>query len=263
VGGVDARDVLSRPARRPDAVFVYGSHPEQLIDVHLPPRRVGEASRAPVIVLVHGGFWRQAFDRTHTRPMAEALSSRGYVVLTPEYRRSGGDGGWPMTFDDVAAALDRVPEVDAVAPGRADPADVTLLGHSAGGHLAIWAALRARRLPIRRVVALAPVADLVEAYRRDLDDGAVAALMGGSPEELPDAYAAGDAARLLPGPVPVTVLHGDLDDRVPVEMSRRLRGVELVELAGVEHFGLIDPLAPAWSAVLAAITPPSIPPRLQ
>ena len=88
---------------------------------------------------------------------------------------------------------------------------------------------------------------------RDLDEGAVAALMGGSPEELPEAYAAGDAARLLPGAVPVTVLHGELDDRVPVEMSRRLRGVELVELAGVEHFGLIDPLAPAWSAVLAAI----------
>jgi acetyl esterase/lipase len=252
---VDPRDVLSRPARRPDAVFTYGSHPEQLIDVHLPPRRLGEVSRAPVVVLVHGGFWRQAFDRRHTRPMAEALSSSGYVVVTPEYRRSGGDGGWPMTFDDVAAALDRVPEVDAVAPRRADLDDVTLLGHSAGGHLAIWAGLRPAQTgaPVRRVVALAPVADLVEAYRRDLDDGAVAALMGGSPEELPDAYTAGDAARLLPGPVPVTVLHGELDDRVPVEMSRRLRGVELLELAGVEHFGLIDPLAPAWSAVLAAI----------
>ncbi|MPZ95369.1 MAG: alpha/beta fold hydrolase [Propionibacteriales bacterium] len=254
---VNPRDVLDRPARKPDAVLTYGKHPDQLLDVHLPPRPVDGAAPAPVVVFLHGGFWRQAFDRTHTRPLAEALAAEGYVVVTPEFRRSGGDGGYPETFDDVAAALDAVPTIESVAPGRADLADVTLAGHSAGGHLAMWAALRpgglSGGLSVRRVVALAPVAALVSAYERGLDGDAVEALMGGSPAELPAAYAAADPSRMLPGAVPITVIHGDRDDRVPVEMSRALTGVSYVELDGMEHFGLIDPLSTAWPAVLAAI----------
>jgi len=250
---VDPREVLTRPARKPDAVLTYGRHAEQLLDVHLPPQPLDGGEPAPVVVLLHGGFWRQEFDRTHTRPIAEALSAAGYVVLTPEFRRSGGAGGWPATFDDVTAAVAAVAEVECAAPGRADLDDVTLLGHSAGGHLAIWAALQPGAPKLRKVVALAPVADLVDAHARGLGEGAVAALMGGAPSQLPDAYAAADAARLLPGGVPVTVIHGALDDRVPVQMSRALTGVDYVELADVEHFGLIDPLSPAWPTVLAAL----------
>lgn len=249
--GVDPRDVLTRPARKPDAVYTYGRHLEQLIDVHLPPRPLDSDKRAPVVVLLHGGFWRQQYDRTHTRPLAEALSADGYVVMTPEYRRTGGDGGYPETFDDVAAAIAAVPEVESVAPGRADLDDVALVGHSAGGQLAMWAALRPDGPDVRTVVALAPVADLVEAYRQGLGGDAVQDLMGGSPDELPDAYAAVDATPS--GSVPVTVVHGALDDRVPVDMSRRLEGVHYVELENTEHFGLIDPLSPAWSAVRAAL----------
>lgn len=247
----DPREVLTRAARAPDAVLPYGPHPEQLLDVHL----AAEPGHGPasVVVLLHGGFWRQAFDRTHTRPLAEALSAEGHVVVTPEFRRVGGAGGWPTTFEDVVDALSAVSTLRDVVPGQLARRPPTLVGHSAGGQLAIWAALQDDAGPVHKVVALAPVADLREAYDRGLGEGAVAALMGGSPAELSEEYAAADAAVLLPGRVPVTVVHGALDDRVPVEMSRRLRGVEYVELPDVEHFGLIDPLSPAWPTVRDAV----------
>jgi len=234
-------------------VLPYGPRAEQLLDVHLPPEP-GHGP-APVVVLLHGGFWRQAFDRTHTRPLAEALSAEGHVVVTPEFRRVGGAGGWPMTFEDVVDALSAVSTLGEAVPGRVAQRPPTLVGHSAGGQLAIWAALQDHASPVHKVVALAPVADLREAYDRGLGEGAVAALMGGSPAELSEEYAAADAAGLLPGSVPVTVVHGALDERVPVEMSRHLRGVEYVELPDVEHFGLIDPLSPAWPTVRAAVLP--------
>ena len=251
---VDPREVLTRPAAPPAAVVRYGEHPEQVLDVYLP--RTPDRGPASVVVVLHGGFWRQQYDRTHVRPMAEALAGEGFVVVVPEYRRSGGDGGWPHTFDDVASALAAVPTLADAAPGQAmldEPP--TLVGHSAGGHLAMWAVL-GRGVPARRVVALAPVADLTEAYARGLGEGAVAALMGCSPQEAPEVYAAADPARRLPPPEhtpPITILHGVEDDRVPVDLCRPLPGVRLVELPGVEHFGLIDPLSRAWPHVLHAI----------
>ena len=89
---MDAGDVLTRRAARPDAVLRYGDHPDQVLDLHLPPTT---DAPAPVVLLLHGGFWRQTYDRTHTRPIAQALAAEGWAVVTPEYRRTGGDGGWP------------------------------------------------------------------------------------------------------------------------------------------------------------------------
>jgi acetyl esterase/lipase len=260
------RDVLSRAADEPDAVVRYGDHADHLVDLHLPPK---DPATAPLLVLLHGGFWRQEWDRRHTRPMAVALRDRGWVVATPEFRRTGGDGGWPGTFDDVAAVRERLPTVLADATGRTvqghtgdDP--VTLVGHSAGGQLAMWWALTAPDpLTVRRVVALAPVADLARAYADALDGDAVAALLGGGPDTHPDRYAAADPARVLrdrqrdrAGIVddpPIRVLHGAEDDRVPVAHSRDLPGIDLVELPDVGHFELIDPLSAAWPRVLAAL----------
>jgi acetyl esterase/lipase len=250
---MDRGDVLTRRAARPDAVLRYGDHADHVLDLHLPPTA---GAPAPVVLLLHGGFWRQAYDRTHTRPVAQALAADGWAVITPEYRRTGGEGGWPQTCDDVAAAFSHLRAVEGVAPGRMALHEVTLLGHSAGGHLALWLALcrkRPRGPRIGRVVALAPVADLQEAHRRGLDGGAVATLMGGPPDALPQEYAAADPASRLPAEVDITVLHGDQDRQVPVEMSRRLAGATYVELAGVDHFALIDPLSSAWSAVRAAL----------
>ena len=158
----DSRGVLNRPADGPDAVVRYGDHPDQLVDLHLPPT---ETATAPVLVLLHGGFWRHEWDRRHTRPMAAALRGDGWIVVTPEFRRTGGDGGWPATFDDIATVRERLPDLVHIAIGRRDIEPLTLLGHSAGGQLAMWWALTAPDpATVRRAVGLAPVADLARAH---------------------------------------------------------------------------------------------------
>jgi acetyl esterase/lipase len=243
----DSREVLTRPAPPPDLTLTYGPHPDHVIDVRLPARLP-----ARIVVLIHGGFWRAAFDRTHTGPMASALASAGYVVATPEYRRTGQEGGgWPGTFDDVAAALDAVPGLLAAY----DSQPPALLGHSAGGHLALWAASRSAG-SVRGVVSLAGCADLGMCSRLGLDDGATDLLLGGSPDEVPERYTFADPAQLPPLAVPVTLLHGTADDRVPVEVSRSYAertGAELRELSGAGHFALIDPLSPVWPRVLETL----------
>jgi len=228
----------------------YGDLPDQVIDVTLP-----DAGPATLVCLVHGGFWRSAYDRTHLRPMAAALTAHGYAVANVEYRRVGSGGGWPTTFDDVAAALDALgPALASEHPGRVDPSATVYVGHSAGGHLALWAAHRSPSP--RGVVALAPVADLVEASRLNLSRGAVRELLGGWPDEVPERYAAADPMTLGPSTARTVLVHGDLDDLVPPDFSRRYAErsrARLVALAGVEHFGVIEPGSAAWPAVLAAI----------
>jgi acetyl esterase/lipase len=260
---VDPRDVLSRPARRPDFAVWYGDHADALMDVFLPSHP--GAGPLPLLVMLHGGFWRQQWDRTHLRPLAEALTAEGFVVATPEYRRTGGSGGWPQTGDDIETAVREVRELIATAsPGRIDPNEpLTLAGHSAGGHLALWAGLRLGAEAVDRIVALAPVSDLVGAARLRLDDGAVQDLLGGEPDAVPDAYSAAGLEGLLPGNAAVTVVHGDEDQQVPVSMSRYLAesisasghggGDRYDELPGVDHFALIDPLSDAWPTVLRAL----------
>ncbi|MET7395469.1 alpha/beta hydrolase [Dactylosporangium sp. NPDC005572] len=256
----DPRDVLNRPARPADFTLRYGEHPDQVADVRLPA-----VAGAPLVLFIHGGFWRSEWDRTHAGPLAADLAARGYAVATIEYRRTGQPGGgWPGTFSDVASAAVAVPDLLAkeVAHRGLVPVSVDrpiLAGHSAGGHLALWYAAVAPDA-IGGVVALAPVADLARAYELDLDDGAVAALLGGAPDAVPTAYASADPMVNLPSNVRTVVLHGTDDPIVPVAISRaycqraRRAGDDttLVELAGVEHFAVIDPESAAWPAVLAA-----------
>jgi acetyl esterase/lipase len=221
----------------------YGPEAEHVVDLW--------EGDGPLVVFLHGGFWRAAWDRTHVAPLAADLADRGYRVACPEYRRTGSPGGgWPGTFEDVLAAVSALSWAGTWAgpAGQRLSAPPVLAGHSAGGHLAIWAATR---VPAAGVLALAPVTDLTEAYRLDLDRGAVAALFDGPP----DGYAEADPARLDPPPVPVRIIHGSADAQVPVGMSRvyaaRPAGdVRLVELAGVDHFALIDPLDAAWTTVV-------------
>lgn len=241
---------LALPA--PDAVVRYAAHDDGLVDVHLP------ADPLPgrrLVVLLHGGFWRQSYDRRHTRAVAAALAGEGFVVATPEYRRVGGAGGWPATGEDVDAAL-------AAVPGLLDGLGVattgtTVVGHSAGGHLALWLANQGH--PITRVVAVAPVGDLRAAARDRLGDGAAQALLGGEPDEVPERYDAADPrVRFQARPAcEVLVVHGAEDDIVPVANSRGLAEahpwVDLRVVEHADHFDVMNPTAPAWAAVLAAI----------
>jgi acetyl esterase/lipase len=268
-----ANDVLTRPAPEPDFELRYGPGPDHLIDVHLPSGPAAPTDPLPLVVVIHGGFWRAAFDRRHARPQAAGLTRAGYAVASLEYRRTGGGGGWPATFDDVAAALDALPALlAAAAPGRVDTSRPVLVGHSAGGHLALWAAAR-HRLPagspwrlserpdLGGVVGLAGVSDLSACATDALGEEAAIALVGGTPAQEPGRYAQADPTLLLPAGVPAILVHGTADDRVPVEMSRQYaraaaasgEPVGLVELPGVDHFALIDPQTPAWQPVLDAV----------
>jgi acetyl esterase/lipase len=276
-----ASDVLSRPAPPPDLVLSYGPGPEHVADVRLPLRPAGAlpagapsgARPAPLVVFLHGGFWRVAFDRTHTGPLATALAAAGFAVCAPEFRRTGQrGGGWPGTFEDVAAAVDTLPALvrDALGTDRVSEEPALLAGHSAGGHLALWAAARHRLPPgsgwhapgprFRGVVALAAVSDLSACYALGLDQGAANALLGGGPRQHPERYRVTDPMLLLPLDRPARLVHGSADDRVPVSMSRDYLGrahaagddVALDELPGAGHFEVIDPLSSWWPRVQAA-----------
>ena len=254
---MDSREVLTRKADGPDAILRYADHSDGLIDVFLPPGTGRPERPSPLVLVIHGGFWREEYDRSHVRPLANALAQRGVVVAVPEYRRVGGLGGWPQTAYDVETALISTPALlgVVVAPGLLDPSTpCTLVGHSAGGHLAMWAGIRAGPERVRSIVALAPVADLEYAARAGMGDGAVQELLGGGPDDVPEHYAEADPARLLPGDVPVTIIQGSDDKQVTVEMNRRLAGqhreVAYVELDEVDHFALIDPLSVAFASTV-------------
>jgi acetyl esterase/lipase len=252
----------------------YGPHPSQRGDLYVPP---GPGPH-PAIVLIHGGSWQKRYGKIFTRALAGNLLRRGYAVWNIEYRRVGAGGGWPQTFADVAAAID---QLVALEDPRLDLDQVTLIGHSAGGHLALWAAGRPNLPagapgvldgppPVRaqRVVSLAGVADLADAYRR-WHGGIVGELMGGSPEEVPERYAAGDPIRLLPLEMPALLVHGVRDETVSIELSRgyaqaaRAAGgeVELVEIEGeVGHRTHLDPRSTAWAAVIERLDDPTVSP---
>jgi acetyl esterase/lipase len=250
--------------------LAYGPDPDQVADLVLPPK---SGAPAPLVLFWHGGFWRVEYDRHHARPFVEALAAHGCAVANVEYRRVGGGGGWPTTFTDVALAADTLPGLAAAAyPGRIDPERVVYVGHSAGGHLAVWAALRDRipsgapgaasRLPgLVGVVGLAPVVDLAGTYatyahaRRP--GGSVGDLLGGGPHEHPDRYAAADPSALGAPSVPLVIGHGDQDTAVPITDSQAYtseHGGKLLSFDGIGHHALIDPRSPVWPHIRDAIT---------
>ncbi len=249
----------------------YGPHPSQRADLYVP---AGPGPH-PVIVLIHGGSWQKHYGKIFTRGLAGDLVRHGFAVWNIEYRRVGAGGGWPETFADTAAAIDRLATLE---DPRLDLDRVTLIGHSAGGHLALWAAGRpnlptdvssalggAPRVRPRLVVSLAGVADLVDAHRR-WHGGVVDELMGGSPAEIPERYAVGDPIRLLPLELPVLIVHGVHDETVSIAISRRYAEaaraagdeVELVEIDGdVGHRTHLNPSSASWATVLARLQAPS------
>jgi len=234
-------DLLARPERHR-----YGPHGCHRADLLVPPG----AGPHPVAVTIHGGHWQARYGKAVMKAVAADLARRGHASWNIEYRRlgRGQGGGWPATFDDVSAAIDHLAELE---DPRLDLGTVTAVGHSAGGQLALWAAARGTpRVTVRRVMAQAAVCDLPTA-------GASArALLGGSPEEVPERYAAADPMRLLPLGVPVLLVHGPDDETVSVGQSRRYLEAarvagdapELIEPVPGGHRSHIDPRSAAWEA---------------
>jgi acetyl esterase/lipase len=198
----------------------------------------------PVAVVLHGGFWRDRYDLTLMDALCEDLAQRGWAAWNVEYRRLGSGGGVPATLDDVAAAIDHLEQLDGVDLSR-----VVTIGHSAGGHLAAWAATRDNpRVAVTAVVSQAGVLDLERARALRLSDGVVDDFLG----EHPTAIAS--PIERLPLGVPALLTHGRLDDTVPVEISEafaRASGATLVVDSDEGHFGHLDPENPLWKAVIA------------
>ncbi len=246
---------------RPMIQTPYGDAPSQVADLWLP--RPAPTEPVGVVVLVHGGFWRPQYDRTLMEPLARDVADRGWAAWNLDYRASGtGGGGWPRTFEDVAAGIDALTGV-AEEHGL-DLDKVVVVGHSAGGCLALWSAARAELpaivpgskpavVPVL-AVSMAGVNNLVAGSFERLGNGAVDDLMGGPPDEAGDAYTYASPTELLPLGVDQVVVHGLDDDIVPLDQSTIYAAkaeeagdevVVITEKAGT-HFDVIDPGHESW-----------------
>lgn len=228
------------------ATIAYGDHPEQVADLWLPEG----VPDPPVVVSLHGGYFRTAFRRDLHDPLARELVRRGFAVWNVEYRRAGTGGGLVETTGDVWAAVDALPEVCA--------GPVAVVGHSAGGYLAEWLASHPQ---VDLAVPLAGVLDPAGVVRAGWDRGGVSDWLGAAPDEDPAVYTAADLRRRLPTGATHVLVHGTADATVGVEQSRafataaREAGdrVELVELEGEGHFAFLDPREPAFETVCAVL----------
>lgn len=238
----------------------YGGDQSQFGELYLP-----EGERRPgTVVIIHGGFWKAEYDLDLGRPLAADLVARGYPVWNLEYRRVGNGGGWPATLEDVAAGIDNLAGLDV------DNSRVVAIGHSAGGHLAVWAGGRGKlrdgapgaapRVSLTGVVSQAGVLALHSCAARALGGDAARMLMGGMPDELPDEYRIADPLAAVPIPIPVMCVHARADDVVPIGQSVEYvtaataagGTATLHEVAG-DHFTLIDPTSAAWALTVDAL----------
>ena len=255
-------DYVALPEIEPDAVFRYGDNAEQFGHLFLPE----QTANAPALLLLHGGCWQHAFGLQPMGQFARRLSQMGFAVCNLEYRRIGGGGGWPTTFEDVAAGARTFLKQAGTYGFGADKLSVT--GHSAGGHLALWLAGR-WRLPTdsglrhhddidpMAVVSLAGIGDLAAALGNGICRGAPQQLMGGAPEALPERYELASPSALLPLAVPHWHISGIDDALVPLAHVRTFTStareagdqVELVEVANSGHFEIVT----ASSAVFAQV----------
>ena len=248
-------DILSLPAPPADARYSYGPGEFQFGDLRLPKT----AGPHPVAIVIHGGYWRAAYNLDHAGQLSAALARAGVAAWSLEYRRTGNSGGgWPGTFDDIVHGAEYLRTI--AVRHHLDLANVVAVGHSAGGQLALWLAGQ-RKVPLRGVVSLAGVSDLRRAFELRLSGNAVVELLGGTPAEVPDRYDKASPIELLPLGVPQRLVHGVTDPVVPFEMSEKYRkaasaagdDAKLVALPGAGHFELINPRSKEWREVEAVV----------
>jgi acetyl esterase/lipase len=237
-----SRDLISLPPIAAEARIRYGEAPSQFFGVWC-----AKGAAGGVAVMIHGGFWRAKYDLAHASHLCAALAESGVSVANLEYRRVGETGGgWPGSLEDVKRGVAAAREYFGALP--------VVVGHSAGGHLALR--LAAEDENIKAVVALAPVAVLQLAAELNLSNGAVVEFLGC---ELSKVQVLLDAAcpSLQPSTIPRILVHGAADDVVPISLSRKFAElrrtdvgkISLVEIAGANHFDLIDPESSAWPTV--------------
>lgn len=250
--------------------IAYGNASSQYGELRIPKN----SGPSAIIVTIHGGFWQSKYDLFENDPICEDLTKRGFATWNIEYRRVGEDGGgWPGTFNDVVSAINHLSALQQSYP--INLSNVIIIGHSAGGHLALWLAARSTlnrddnyftnlTVPIRKVISLAGVTDLRkmwEIHHEDNIKSVVGNFIGGSPLEKPDRYEIASPMELLPTNIEQVLIHGELDRHVPVELSidyyeklKTLNGnVSLTVLKDVEHFKIIDPDTIAWEVVIQSI----------
>jgi len=269
-------DVLTAPAPRADHRIPYGTLEFQFGDLRLPI--VAAKTRAPIVVFLHGGWWKSEYDLEYAGHLCAALKAAGVATWSVEYRRVGASGGgWPGTFHDVAEGFDYVATLAKSYP--IDLKRVFVMGHSAGGHLAFWLAGRHHipesspihdpqpKVPLRGLISLAGAVDLrltcdLSGYLTFAHDKReVYSLMGGPPAEFEGRYLAGNPGDLLPFGIPQVLIQGSDDDQIPPELPARWADlarrqgdeVAVTILPGADHFDVVDPQSKAWPAVQDAI----------
>lgn len=241
-------DLKSPPA---DARVAYGIDPNQFGDLRLPKGK----GPFPLVMYIHGGFWRAKYDLTHAGPLCAALTAKRLATWNIEYRRVGNPGGgWPGTFDDIRNAYRFLPQLASRYHLNANK--VVVMGHSAGAQLALC--LAAHEASLTKVVSLAGVVDLQQAWDLHLSNNAVAEFLGGSPSQVPEHYRQADPMQLsIPHSTTQWLIHGGGDDVVPSTFSRnyaqqkQARGedVHYLEISTASHYDLIDPRSQAWPKV--------------
>jgi acetyl esterase/lipase len=266
-----AADLMSLPVKAPDRVLHYGDEPSQYGELRLPAGR----GPHPVVVLVHGGCFRKDYPGANSiGAMADALKREGIATWSIEYRRlSEPGGGWPGTYRDVGTGVDYLRQL---APRyRLDLRRVVIVGHSAGGHLAHWAAARPRLGPgsalhaenplkPRGVVNLAGRMDMtvgIAEYEATCDMPVLRMLLGGLPDQVPERYAQVSLPGLLPLGIRQVMIWGSRENYVPAQQAqdflvaaqRAGDDVQLRIVPGAGHFETASPSSPAWPVVLGAI----------
>jgi acetyl esterase/lipase len=251
-------DILSRTPPPADVRVAYGSDPNQFLDLRLPAKASGAKPPYPLVINIHGGFWRAKYNLDHAGHVCAALTAKGLATANLEYRRVGNEGGgWPGTFEDLRAGY-RYLQQSAQARSF-NTEKVVVMGHSAGGQLALC--LAAHEPGITGVVSLAGVLDLQRTYQLHLSNDAVVEFLHGTPVEVPDHYREADPMKLSISHARQWLIHGQEDNTVPPAFSRdyvaekqkrsgnQKEDVHLLEIAGAGHFDLIDPRSAAWKRI--------------
>ena len=251
---MSSEDILSLTPPLADRRVAYGADPNQFLDVRLPHG----TGPHPVLVNIHGGYWRAKYNLAHAGHLCEALRATGVATFNVEYRRVGNDGGgWPGTFADIRSAYAYVRQ--EYSRFHLDVKRLAVMGHSAGGQLALC--LAAHESSLRAAISLAGVVDLKKAFTLHLSNDAVVDFLGGKPSDVAEHYREADPMELNIVHARQWVLHGSDDDTVPVAFSRDYAAqkkkagerLELIEVARAGHFDFIDPRSEAFQQVKRAV----------